>query len=85
MRVRIDEPGGEHCIDARDIKPEGLASTVKEILAGKASAVVEKLHDATGKGQHQIEFTALARRQLVLMLSFSGRVVKFLDNRAGIR
>lgn len=53
-----------HCIDARDTKPEVLASTVKEILAGKASAVVEKLHDATGKGQLPNELTPKQRGAL---------------------
>ena len=40
-----------HCIDAREFKPEMLVAKVRDILAGKASAVVDAPPKAEGVGQ----------------------------------
>ena len=40
-----------HCLDAREMKAEALLQRVKDILAGRASAVVEPPPKAEGKGQ----------------------------------
>ena len=53
-----------HCIDARELKPEALSALLKDILAGKASAEVAKLSDATGKGQDAAEFTPKQRGEI---------------------
>ena len=50
-----------HCIDGRELKVEALSALLKDILAGKASAQVEKLSDASGKGQDAGEFTPRQR------------------------
>jgi len=51
-----------HCIDVREAKPEAIAAKVKDILAGKASAVVPVPPKAEGKGQS--ELTAKQRGEL---------------------
>ena len=43
-----------HCLDARELKPEALVGRVRDILAGKASAVVEAPPKAEGKGQGEL-------------------------------
>ena len=43
-----------HCIDARELKPEALVARVKDILAGKASAVIVAPPKAEGKGQGEL-------------------------------
>jgi NAD-dependent dihydropyrimidine dehydrogenase PreA subunit len=56
-----------HCLDVRDIKPEAIAARVKDILVGKASAVVEPPPKAEGKGQGELtprERGELAEKEL---------------------
>ena len=50
-----------HCIDIREMKPEAVCTLLKDISAGKASAIVDKLPDATGTGQQASEFTPRQR------------------------
>ncbi|HYG73561.1 MAG TPA: ferredoxin family protein, partial [Planctomycetota bacterium] len=56
-----------HCIDIRETKPDAIAAKVKDILAGKASAVVPVPPKAEGKGQEALtpqQRGALAEKEL---------------------
>ena len=50
-----------HCVDVRPMKPDAVCTLVKNILAAKASAVVTKLPDASGKGQESSELSPRER------------------------
>jgi NAD-dependent dihydropyrimidine dehydrogenase PreA subunit len=53
-----------HCIDVREMKPDAVSALLKDILVGKANAIVEKLPDATGTGQHASELTSKQRGEV---------------------
>ena len=52
-----------HCIDVRDMFPSAVSALVRQVLDGKASAIVEKLPDASGAGQELSELTPRQRQE----------------------